>query len=210
MDKTAQTAHPIHPLLAERWSPVGFSDRPVEPWKLVSLFEAARWAPSCFNEQPWAFVVATRDSPGDYQRLLSCLVEKNQQWARTAPVLVMTAAKRTFDRNGKENRHAFHDVGLAMGNLVLQATAMGLFAHQMAGILPEHAREVLCIPEGFDSVAGVAIGYLADMASLPPDLRDREARPRTRKPISGFVHFGEWSRPPAFVEAAKEERPPKT
>ncbi len=205
MNKTAKTDFPVHTLIAERWSPVGFSDRPVEAEKLGSLFEAARWAASCFNEQPWSFVMATKGSPEDYERILSCLVEKNQEWARSAPVLMITVAKLQFDRNGRDNRHAYHDVGLAMGNLCAQATAMGLFVHQMGGFDLDRSREVLGIPEGHDPVAAVAIGYLGDFDSLPESLRKREAAERTRKPLQGCVFEGTWGGAPRFLKSAAKD-----
>ena len=137
MEKPAPTDHPIEEILRRRWSPRAFSDRIVEPEKLQSLWEAARWAASSFNEQPWYFIVATKQKLEEHARLLSCLVEKNQQWARLAPVLMVSIAKLNFEKTGKPNRHAFHDVGLAMGNMLVQATALGLFVHQMAGFSPE-------------------------------------------------------------------------
>src|SRR5256884_3406610 len=122
----------------------------VEPEKLRSLFEAARWAPSSFNEQPWSFIVATKQKLEQHARLLSCLVEKNQQWAHLAPVLMVSVAKLKFAKTGEPNRHAFHDVGLAMGNMLVQATAMDLFVHQMAGFSPERVREIYAVPAEFE------------------------------------------------------------
>src|SRR3989442_5925948 len=119
MEKPAQTDYPIEEILKRRWSPRAFSDRMVESEKLLSLFEAARWAPSSFNEQPWFFIVATKQKLEEHARLLSCFVEKNQQWARLAPVLMVSVAKLKFEKTGKPNRHAFHDVGLAMGNMLV-------------------------------------------------------------------------------------------
>ena len=121
--KLAQTDHPIHELLQKRWSPRAFADKAVEPAKLRSLLEAARWAPSSNNEQPWAFFVATREQPEEYAQLLGCLVEFNQSWAKGAPVLMLTAAHRRFTKNDQENRNAYHDLGLAVANLTVQATA---------------------------------------------------------------------------------------
>lgn len=199
MAKLAGTSYPIHPLLRRRWSPRAFSERPVEHDKLRSLLEAARWAPSCFNEQPWHFIVATRESSEEYERLLTCLVEGNQQWARTAPVLMMSVAKLTFDRNGRENRHALHDVGLAVENLVIQAMDLGLFAHQMAGFHAETAREVFGIPDGYAPVTMIAVGYLGDPATLPDSLQESERSPRTRKPLSDFAFEGSWGRTAPFL-----------
>ena len=192
MERPAPTAHPIHELLARRWSPRAFHPRPVEPEKLRSLLEAARWAPSSYNEQPWSYIVATKEDPGEFSRLLACLVEGNQAWAKDAPVLLLSVASRRFARNGKENCHAFHDVGLASGNFVIQATAMGLFVHQMAGILPDKARETFGIPEGHEPVAGIALGYPGDPETLPERLRAAETAPRTRKALESFVFTGRW------------------
>ncbi|MGH7236266.1 MAG: nitroreductase family protein, partial [Nitrospiraceae bacterium] len=133
MDKPAQAQYPIHDLLQKRWSPRAFSGRAVEADKLRILFEAARWAPSSFNEQPWSFIVATKDDQANFDRLLRCLLEGNRAWARHAPVLRLSVAKLRFEEDGEPNRHAFHDVGLAVENLVIQATALGLVVHQMAG-----------------------------------------------------------------------------
>jgi len=194
MDKLAKTDHPIHELLARRWSPRAFADRPVEHESLRSLLEAARWAPSSFNEQPWAFLVATKDNSQEYDRMLGCLVEGNQRWARLAPVLMISLAKMNFERTGKPNRHAFHDVGQAAANLALQATALGLHVHQMAGIEVEKIRQVYSLPEGWEPVAGIAIGYLGEPSLLPDKMRQSETGPRSRKPIDSFVfasRFGE-------------------
>src|SRR5438132_14178221 len=153
MEKPALTDYPIEEILARRWSPRAFADRKVEPDELRTLFEAARWAPSSFNEQPWSFIVATKDQPEEYAQLLSCLLDKNQQWAQLAPVLMVSVAKLKFEKTGKPNRHEFHDVGLAMGNMLVEATALGLFVHQMAGFSPEKVREIYGVPEEFEPVA---------------------------------------------------------
>src|SRR2546426_5475838 len=142
MEKLAETQYPIHDLLRKRWSPRAFSSRPVEPDKLRSLWEAARWAPSSYNEQPWSFIVATKEDEAEYARLLSCLVEGNIQWAQHAPVLMVSVARLSFDEDGNPNLHAFHDVGQAVANLIVQATALGLVVHQMAGIFPDKIREL--------------------------------------------------------------------
>ncbi len=192
MEKLAKAEFPIHDLLRRRWSPRAFSDRPIEPEKLRGLLEAARWAPSSYNEQPWAYLVATQDDPGEYARLLSVLAEGNVAWARRAPVLMLSLAKLNFERNGKPNRHAFHDVGLATANLVPQATAMGLVVHQMAGFSVEKARELFGVPAGWEPVAAIALGYPGEADSLPESLRDRELAPRSRKPLEEFVFAGRW------------------
>ena len=199
MEKPAQTDHPIQEILKRRWSPRAFADRMVESEKLRSLFEAARWAPSSFNEQPWFFIVATKEKPEEHARLLSCLVEKNQQWARLAPVLMVSVAKLKFAKTGKPNRHAFHDVGLAMGNMLVEATALGLCVHQMAGLFPEKVREIYGVPEEFEPVAAIALGYAAEVEVLPDTFREQELGPRARKPIGSFVFQGNWEKQSPIV-----------
>ncbi len=194
MEKPADTQYPIHDLLKRRWSPRAFAERPVEAEKLRSLFEAARWAPSSNNEQPWRFLVATKENKMGYDRLFNCLVEGNRKWAHLAPVLTLSVVTLTFD-DGTVNRHAFHDTGMAVENLVIQATALGLAVHQMAGFQVDKARAEFKIPDGYEPVAMIAIGYPGDPSILPDKLRQREFSPRTRRPIAEFV-FGEgWNRP---------------
>jgi nitroreductase len=192
MEKPAQTDYPIEEIIQRRWSPRAFSDRMVEAEKLQSLFEAARWAPSSFNEQPWFFIVATKEKPEEFAGLLSCLVEGNQQWARLAPVLMVSVAKLNFDKTGKPNRHAFHDVGLAMGNMLVEATALDLFVHQMAGFSPEKVRELYRVPDDFEPVAAIAIGYGVPGDKVPEQFRERELGSRSRKPLNSFVFEGKW------------------
>ncbi|MEM8494188.1 MAG: nitroreductase family protein [Planctomycetota bacterium] len=195
MSKTAQTKYPILDCLADRWSPRAFAGRPVEREKLQALFEAARWAASAFNEQPWRFVVATKDQGDAYDRVLSCLVEANQAWAKAAPVLGITAVSQTFKKNGKDNRCAEHDLGLAMGNLSAQATALGLVVHQMAGIDQDAAMDKLNIPDGFHAFSAFSIGYAGDPEALPEGwMRDSETSLRDRNGFDEFVFgavFGE-------------------
>jgi nitroreductase len=192
MTMRASTDHPVHDLIAQRWSPYAFADRPVSREDLVSLFEAARWAASSYNEQPWSYLVATREDPGEFARLLSCLVEGNQAWARAAPVLALGCTSLNFTRNGQPNAAAVHDLGLASANLLLEATARGLLVHQMIGILPDRARELYQIPEGVRPLTGLAIGYAGDPASLPENLRTRDAARRPRKPLASFLFTGKW------------------
>ena len=192
MEKSATTDHPIHDLLAQRWSPRSFSDRPVSAQQVGSLLEAARWAPSCFNDQPWRYIVASREQEEAFAAILGCLMEKNQQWAKNAAVLMIAVAAETFERNGKPNRHAMHDVGLASAQLTVQATAMGLSVHQMAGFSRDKAREALAIPENFEPIVALAIGYRGDPDALPEGFRDSEKGPRSRKPLSEIAFSGTW------------------
>ena len=197
--KQAATDHPILTLLAARWSPYGFEDRPVSEADLRSLFEAARWAASSYNEQPWNYLVATKEDAVEFARLLGCLVEANQVWAKTAPVLVLGVVSLQFAKNKQDNRAAVHDLGLAAGNLLMEATARGLFVHQMIGILPDKAREVYQIPEHFEAWTALAIGYKADPATLSDALRERDLTPRQRKPLGKFVFTGQWGQSSPLV-----------
>jgi nitroreductase len=191
MEKPADVQHPIHDLLARRWSPRAFADRPVAPDILKSLWEAARWAPSSANEQPWSFLVATKDDAQEFGRMLGCLVEGNQVWAKQAPVLMVSVAAK-LDRDKDPNAHAWYDVGQAVADLSVQATAQGLFVHQMAGILPDKIRELYQIPDTHEPVTGLALGYPGTPEQLSDKLRQRELAPRTRKPIGEFVFTGRW------------------
>ncbi|MDZ7958079.1 MAG: nitroreductase family protein [Aulosira sp. DedQUE10] len=192
MEKPASTEYPIHPLLEQRWSPLAFSEKHIEKETLSSLFEAARWSASSYNEQPWHFIVATQENPEEFNRLLSCLAEGNQVWAKNAPVLMISVAKLYFEKNGIENRHAFHDVGTAVCSLTVQATSLGLFVHQMAGFDVPKAKELYSIPERYEPVAAIALGYLGDAQTLPEQYQQRELSPRQRKPQQGFVFKGSW------------------
>jgi nitroreductase len=199
MDKSTPVDHPVHELIRARWSPRAFADRPLSPETLCSLFEAARWAPSSFNEQPWSFIVARRDEADEFARLLACLVPTNQAWARHAPVLMISVATLGFARDGRPNRHALHDVGLAAAQLTLQAAALGLAVHQMAGIDRERVRATYGIPDGFEPVAGLAVGYPGEPASLPVQLGQRERAPRERKPLARFVFAGRWGQATGLI-----------
>jgi len=199
-EKPAPATVPIHELIAHRWSPRAFSSRTVEPEKLRTVFEAARWAASSYNAQPWHFIIGTKDQPENYRKVLDCFVEFNQAWAKNAPVVALSVAGLKMAHDGSANRHAFHDVGQAAANLALQATALGFQVHQMAGILPDKAREIFSIPADYEAVAGFAMGYPGDPVTLPEGrLRDTETGPRQRKPASSFVFTGKWGEPSPFV-----------
>ena len=191
-DENSVFEYPIHDLIARRRSGVAFSAKPVEAEKLHSLLEAARWAASCFNEQPWSFIVTTQENRPDYDRLLGCLVEGNIAWAQSAPVLMLSVARLNFLATGKPNRHALHDVGQAAANLALQATALGLMVHQMAGFNLQKARDEFSIPENHEPVAAIAVGYPGDAAGLSVKLRQRELAPRKRKLQKTFIFSGQW------------------
>jgi nitroreductase len=197
-DEKGNCEYPVHALLAERRSILAFASTPIESETMASLMEAARWAPSSMNEQPWSFLVATKAKP-DFDRMLACLVEFNVQWAQHAPVLLLSTARLTFELTGELNRHAFHDVGQAIANLTLQAMVSGLVVHQIAGFDVEKARREFSIPQDHEPVAVAAIGYPGSSASLPEKLRKRDASPRKRKPLTSFVFEGGWGRPAPFT-----------
>jgi nitroreductase len=199
MHKRAPTDHPVHDVVSERWSPRAFSDKPVPPEVLLSLFEAARWAPSSSNEQPWAYIVATRDDPENFAKLVDVLVPGNSIWAKNAPVLALAVAQLAFAKQGTPNRNAQYDVGAASAWLTVEATSRGLLVHQMAGYDAEKARQVFAIPAGWEPIAVMAIGYPGDANTLPENLREREAAARTRKPLAKFVMTGTWGQKATFL-----------
>jgi nitroreductase len=194
MKKPAANQYPIHELLKSRWSPRSFSSRPIEPEKMFSLFEAARWSPSGGNLQPWVFIAVSQDDAENHRRFVAILNGRNAQWAKSAPLLVLAVAQR--DRQeGRPNDWAMYDLGQAVSNLTFQASALNLYLRQMGGFDREQARDVFEIPVGFDPVTAIAIGYLGELDDLPEDLRARELEGRSRKPLADFVFDGRWNEP---------------
>jgi len=181
----------LHPLISGRWSPRAFSDRLIEQEKIDLLFEAARWAASSSNQQPWRFLYSQRGEEV-FETMLDCLMDGNRIWAKDAALLIAAVAVDNNSRSGKPNGHAWHDVGLAVGNLSIQATAMDIYLHQMGGYYPEKARELLAIPQGFTPVTMIAAGYLGKPERLPENLREREGAPRKRKALSEIAASGKW------------------
>jgi nitroreductase len=190
--KLAIPDYPVHSLIAQRWSPYSFADRDVSMADLRSVFEAARWAASSYNEQPWQYIVAVRSHHGEFQTMLSCLVESNQRWASAAPVLAIGCTSLNFSRNGQPNAAALHDLGLASANLTFEATSRGLFVHQMMGILPDKVRELYQVPEGIRPATALAIGYATEPESIPEAFQGQDLTARRRKPVSQFVFSGQW------------------
>ncbi len=176
-------------ILSERYSPRAFSERDVTDAELELLLEAARWAPSSMNEQPWRFLVVRRMGVG-HAALLECLNPSNRRWADKAPVLIAVLAKRTLTRNGQENFHARHDVGLAVGHLLAQATSMGMGLHILGGFNATALRAAFAVPEELDVVSVLVLGFPGVPESLEPDLRERENTRSTRKPLSELVSYG--------------------
>ena len=200
MSNPAPVEFPVHELIQNRWSPRAFSEKPVPQEVLRSLFEAARWAPSSSNEQPWAYIVATKDDAENFEKSLGALVEFNANWAKKAPVLVIAVAQLAFAKNNAPNRNAQYDVGAASLQLSIEATARGLVVHQMAGFDPETAKEAYDIPQGWEPIAAMAIGYPGDASSLPEPLQSREKAPRSRKRIHEFVMSGQWGHTAEFAK----------
>jgi nitroreductase len=192
--KHAETDFPVHDLVKKRWSPYSFIERPVASDDLRSIFEAARWAPSSYNEQPWFYIVAAREDKEEFEKLLSCLVDANQEWAQHAAVLVLGIVRLNFSRNDQTNRHAWHDLGLASAYLTMEATARSLSVHQMAGIHPDKARELYNIPEGFEAVTGLAIGYAGYDESTSETFQERDETPRRRRPIKETFFGKTWGK----------------
>jgi len=196
--KKALTDHEIHELIRERWSPRAFDPaRNVERVDLLRLFEAARWAPSSGNEQPWRFLVGDRTrSPELHQALLASLIEKNRAWASQAPVLALVAVRLTLERGESVNPLAWYDAGHAVALLTLQATSMGIAVRQMAGFDGERARVGCGIPAPFEPAVVMAIGYAGDPETLMHEKhREAEKLPRLRRPLGQFVFEGAWERP---------------
>jgi nitroreductase len=179
--------------ILHRWSPRSYADRDVPTEDLKKGFEAARWAASSYNEQPWRFLVGHRGD-ATYKKIFDSLVQFNQDWVKSAPVLILSVARKHFAHNGQINRHSWHDTGAAMANFVLQITALGLHAHSMAGFDHQKAKAAFHIPDDFETVAVTAVGYLGDPESLPEEMRKSEVAPRQRKDLKEFV-FSEWEKP---------------
>jgi nitroreductase len=187
----------IHPLLSYRWSPRAVSSAPVEPEKLKLILEAARWAPSSFNEQPWRFLVATRDDPEWLARLQGYLSPGNA-WAKQAPLLIASAYRTHFSRNEKPNVSALRDLGAAEENMFLQAYASGLVMHQMAGFDRQRLKTEL-LPDGFEPGTMSVVAYPGDPEQLPDELRKSESAPRGRKPLGELVFGPRWDEPAPFL-----------
>ncbi|HLT37020.1 MAG TPA: nitroreductase family protein [Enhygromyxa sp.] len=180
MNNPAHTDKPLLDAIAKRWSPRAFSEREPTDDELELVFEAARWAPSCFNDQPWQYIVVRRGEP-EYADAVAGLVAANQAWAGGAPVLGYSLARRAFSQTGKPNPHAWHDLGAASALLSIQAASIGMMVHQMAGIVADVVRERFAVPDELDVVAGLAIGWPGDPEQLPENYRARELAPRSRK-----------------------------
>ncbi|UOQ74054.1 nitroreductase family protein [Hymenobacter cellulosilyticus] len=181
--KTATTTYPVHELIRNRWSPRSFSPQPVAPETLGQLFEAASWAASAMNEQPWRYIYAHRADTEAFQKMVDCLMPGNQPWAKNAAVLILALAKTQYD-NGTPNGAALHDLGLANGNLILEATALGLHGHFMGGFHRDKVQEAFQLPETLQPAVIIALGYQAEAELLEEPFLSREKAPRQRKSVS--------------------------
>lgn len=191
MKKSAVVDFPVLNIVKERWSPRAFSDKPVESEVIKSLFEAARWAPSAMNEQPWRFIFAQKAE--DLKKARSMLVEQNEIWASKAPILLLTFVKTNFSHQNAPNPWAEHDLGQAAAWLTVEATHRGLMVHQMAGIKKDLIKSAFSVPDNYEPVTAIAIGYPAiDAESLPEPFKSRELEPRTRKPQSEIIGEGKF------------------
>lgn len=190
--KEAPAQYPVLEVIKKRWSPVAFSNQPIEPEKIHSLFEAMRWAPSSFNGQPWRIVYATQDKPEQFAKVASLLNESNA-WAKDAFLLMVICSVQDFEYNGKPNKHHQYDTGAGIENIFLQAVSMDLVAHEMAGYDEEQSYQLLKIPkEKVKSMAMMAVGYPGDVAALSEKLKDYQNKKRERKTIEEVAFEGEW------------------
>lgn len=196
INKPAITHVPVHEIIAQRWSGRAFDERkPVSRTQILALLEAARWAPSCFGDEPWRFIVWDKNTDAAaWQKAFACLGEFNQQWVKNAPVLLLSAASPVF-KNGKPNRWSQYDTGAAAENLSLQAVALGLMAHQMGGFDVDKTRQAFNIPAQYECIAMIAVGYAAVPDILSDDLRQRERAPRARRPLLECFFEGAWEVP---------------
>ena len=191
MRKPTNNNYPVNQFVKQRWSPRAFDEKPIDKERINSILEAARWAASAYNEQPWRFIVGIK---GDetYEKILSTLVEWNQQWAGKAPVLVLNLGKKTFTRGGKKNVMFKYDLGQAAAFMCLEAVNHGVYTHQMSGFDPEKAAELLHIPGDFQAVTVTAFGYYGRAEDLPEDMYKSEMAERERRPLNETVFFGDF------------------
>jgi len=186
--------HPIHPLLAKRWSGRAYAPTALPQQVLNQLFEAVRWAPSCYNEQPWRFVVAHKGTEA-FEKLAATLKPANRTWAQNAPVLVLAVAKTHFSHNGQPNLHAWHDVGIAVAHLGIQATELDVNVHQMAGFNAPAATQAFSLPQGYEAVSVLALGYRAPAQTLEGVMLEKEVGAQQRKLQQDFVFEQAWQQP---------------
>ena len=196
MHNPAITQVPINETLANRWSGRAYdAAKKVSHEQTIALLEAARWSPSCFGDQPWRFIVWDKNTDAAaWQQAFDCLVPSNQSWVKDAPLLVLTCADTLFNHNQQPNRWAQYDSGAATENLCLQASSMGLMAHQMGGFSADKARATFTIPEQYTLMAMVSVGYAADISTVEGDALARETAARTRRPLGELFYTDTWGK----------------
>lgn len=194
MHKLAITQTPINEIIANRWSPRAYdASKSVSQSQITAMLEAARWAPSCFGDQPWRFIVWSKaQDETAWQQAFDCIVPSNQIWVKDAPVLILACADTLFSHNQAPNRWAQYDTGAAVMSLCLQATSLGLITHQMGGFNSDKVRELCTIPEQYTPMAMLAVGYEGDANQLPEDLKARELADRKRKSLDDLFFIGTW------------------
>lgn len=197
MKKPAITQAPIHDIIANRWSPRAYdANKAMTKAQIISLLEAARWAPSCFGDEPWRFIVWDKNQDAQaWEKASACLVPGNEEWAKDAPVLVLICANKLFSHNQKPNRWSGYDTGAAAVSLCLQATSMGLITHQMGGFDGEKTRAAFGIPDQIEMMSMLAVGYAANADTLSDELKERELAARKRRPIGELFYDGAWNQP---------------
>ncbi|HEY3300285.1 MAG TPA: nitroreductase family protein [Methylophilaceae bacterium] len=197
MQKPALTQVEINPIIAARWSPRAYdANKPVTQTQIIALLEAARWAPSCFGDQPWRFIVWDKNTDAiTWQQAFDCIVPNNQVWVKDAPVLILACADTLFSHNQTPNRWAQYDTGAAVENLCLQATSMGLVVHQMGGFNGDKTRQAFSIPEQYVPMAMLTVGYEGDANNLPEELKQRELAPRKRNELGALFFSQAWGKP---------------
>ncbi len=186
MKKLTDNKYPINKIITERWSTRSFDGKPVEEDKINSVLEAARWAPSAFNAQPWRFIVGVKNSK-EYNNILSTLVDWNIQWAKNAPVLILNVAEKKFSHNGTSNPTYKYDLGQAVAIMSIEATNQGLFTHQMTGFNSDKAHQLFNLNEDLDVVSVTALGYYSPNAVIPEDIAKLEKNPRERKNVEDML-----------------------
>lgn len=194
MNKKAKTSVPILDLLESRWSPRAFSPKAVEKEKLIALFEAARWSASCFNEQPWRFIVGQKENE-TFKKIFATLADGNQVWCKDVPVLVAMVGKSTFSHNDKPNKWYRYDLGQSAAYISVQAMALGLYVHQMAGFEADQLKDSFSIPENFEAHTVLAIGYIGNADQLSADLRRTELAERKRRALPDLLFHERWAKP---------------
>lgn len=197
MQKPALTQVEINSIIAARWSPRAYdANKPVTQAQIIALLEAARWAPSCFGDQPWRFIVWDKSTDAaTWQQAFDCIVPNNQVWVKDAPVLILACADTLFSHNQTPNRWAQYDTGAAVENLCLQATSMGLVVHQMGGFNSDKTRQAFSIPEQYVPMAMLTVGYEGDANNLPEELKQRELAPRKRNELGALFFSQAWGKP---------------